>query len=51
MVVRNCVNREYVHRRLTEWFGAIHKENGRRISAMEKSVVTRVQMFNVEDYG
>ena len=50
MVVRSRVNRGYVHRRLTEWFGAIYGENGWRISAMEKSVETRVQMFNVEDY-
>lgn len=50
MVVRSRVNRGHVHRRLTEWFGAIHKENGWRISAMEKLVETRAQMFNVEDY-
>ena len=50
MVVRSRVNRGHVHKSLTEWFGAIHKENGWRISAMEKSVETRAQMFNVEDY-
>ena len=50
MVARSRVNRRYVHRRLTEWFGDIHGENGWRISAMEKSVETRAQMFNVEDY-
>ena len=50
MVVRSRVNRGHVHRSLTEWFGAIHGENGWRISAMENSVQTRAQMFNVEDY-